>query len=96
MPPITVQERLCFHYKSLNRKKVEDEKQVILTCPLCNAQRAILFTRLEESIQGFSYLSEEQKFKTILSDGNNVKQCESFLQTILKIRRSELMKTQGH
>ena len=57
---------------------------------------ATLFTRLEESIQGFSYISEEQKFKAILSDGYNVKQCASFLKTILKIRRSELMKPQGH
>ena len=64
--------------------------------PLYNAQRSTLFTRLEESVQGFSYISEEQKFKTILSDGNNVKQCARFLITILEIRRSELMKPQGH
>ena len=93
---LPVRERICFHCKSLNRETVEDEKHVILTCPLYNAQRATLFTRLEESIQGFSYISEEQKFKTILSDGNNVKQCASFLKTILEIRRSELMKPQGH
>ena len=42
---------------------------------LYNAQRATQFTRLEESIQGF-YISEEQKFKTILSDGNNVRMCK--------------------
>ena len=89
---LPVRERICFHCKSLNRETVEDEKHVILTCPLYNAQRATLFARLEESIQGFSYISEEQKFKTILSDGNNVRQCASFLKTILEIRRSELMK----
>ena len=42
--------------------------------------------------QGFSYSPEQQKFKMILIDGNNVKQCATFLKTILEIRRSELMK----
>ena len=91
-----MRERISFHCKSLNRETVKDENHVILAWPLSNAQRATLFTSLEESIQGFSYISEEQKFKTILSDGNNVKQCASFLKTILEIRRSELMKPQGH
>ena len=85
-----MRERICFHCKSLNRETVEDEKHVILTCPLYNAQRATLFTRLEESIQGFSYISEEQKFKTILSDGNNVNghitiRCTTFNFALLRI-----------
>ena len=95
-PGLPVRERICFYCKSLKRETVEDEKHVILACLPYNAQRATLFTRLEESIQGLSYISEEQKFKTILSDGNDVKQCASFLKTILYIRRSELMKPQGH
>ena len=94
---VSVQERLCFHCKSLDRQNVEDEKHVILTCPLYNAQRATLFPKLEESlIQGGYYLSEEEKFKIILSDGNNIKQCASLLKSILEIGRSELMKLQGH
>ena len=92
---MAVQERLCFHCNSLNRENVEDEKHVILACPLYITQRATLFTRLEESIQEVSY-SEEQEFKMILSDRNNVKQYASFLKTILEIRRSELMKPKGH
>ena len=85
---LSVQERLCFYCKSLKRETCHS----YITCPLYNAQRATLFTILEESIQECSYISEEQKFKTTLSDGNNVKQCASFSKTILKIRPSELMK----
>ena len=68
-------------------------KNLIFTCPFYNAQSATTFTRLEESIQGFPYLPEDQKFKVILNDGNNIKQCASFFKTILEITRSELMKT---
>ena len=50
---LTVKERLCFHCKSLDMENVDDEKHIILTCPLCDAHRATLFTRQEESIQGF-------------------------------------------
>ena len=49
------------------------------------------FTRLKESIQRFSYLPEDQKCKVILGDGNNAKQCASFLKTILDIRRFVLI-----
>ena len=41
------------------------------------------------------FLPEDQKLKIILSDGNNLNLCERFLEIILKIRRSELMKPQG-
>ena len=52
----SVQERLCFHCKPLNRENVKDKKHVILACPLYDAQRTTLFTRLEQSIQGFLLL----------------------------------------
>ena len=45
---LPVQERICFHCKTLNRETVEDEKHVILTCHLYNGQSATLFGRLEE------------------------------------------------
>ena len=43
-----------FEMNILARKNLstEGEKHTILTCPLYNAQREALFTRLEESIQG--------------------------------------------
>ena len=46
-----------------NRENVEDERRVILTCPLYSAPIEIVFTILEESIQGFTNLPENQKFK---------------------------------
>ena len=76
--------------------KMLKTKNLSFTCPFYNAQSATTFTRLEESIQGFPYLLEDQKFKVILNDGNNIKQCASFFKTILEITRSELMKIQGH
>ena len=57
---------------SLSKENIKDEKYVILNCPLYNAQRTTLFRRLEESFQGFHYLPGDQKFKIILSDGNDV------------------------
>ena len=56
----SVQERLC-HCKSLDRENVEDEKHVIITCPLDNAQTATLFTGLEKSNQGFHQMSRNLK-----------------------------------
>ena len=50
-------------YATLNRENVEDEKHVFLTCPLCNPQRATLFTRLWELIHGFSYLRLQNRIK---------------------------------
>ena len=61
----------------LIKKRLKMKNMSFLHALFIIAHRATLFTRLDESIQVFSYLSEEQKFQTILSDGNNVKQCAS-------------------
>jgi hypothetical protein len=88
-PPLERTERKCF----ICKKEVEDEKHFLITCPLYENQRDILFETCRENCRRFDLLTaENEKFIFIMTneDINIVKSVAKFVSDSFKFRELAL------
>ena len=88
-PPLERNDRKCF----ICKREVENEKHFLITCPLYENQREILFQTCRENSRHFDSLtSEEDKFIFIMTneDANVIKSVAKFVSDSFKFRELNL------
>ena len=88
-PPLKREDRKCFVCKSL----VENEKHFLITCPLYENERTILFHTCRENCRLFDAItSEEEKFIYIMTNEEQavMKAVAKFVSNSLKLREKAL------
>ena len=67
---IMVDNRLCFNEQCKKNNIIEDEKHVLINCPVYADLRAILFRHASSFNCDFVNLSDDDKFKFLFTDEN--------------------------
>ena len=66
------------------KDQVEDEIHFVISCPTFTTLREPLFLYIQEAVENFQYLTNEQKFISILT--NPTEAVGRFVRTIMEIR----------
>lgn len=85
---LNVEDRSCFNCID----KVEDERQVLIDCPLYEELREQIFHKCLSSDNNFNTMDESEKLTFILNcnNVNLLRQCAKFCHNVLMKRRDLL------
>ena len=84
--------RLCFNDICKNNSKVEDEKHVILHCPVYSHLREDIFTRALSFCDNFNSLTDDDKFVFLFTNENLFYYSAKICHEILITRKNILYK----